>query len=145
MRKISCLLIFSLVFFTKFGHIKPKHYKRIESKSSIKHLEINDSNLLNICKLHGLIEPEIVLAQAKLETGNYSSDVFITNNNLFGLYDSNNKEYYKYDTWEESVIAYKNLIQSKLYDDEDYYDFLKRIGYAQDPKYIKKVKSVYNN
>ena len=125
--------------------MKPKFFKRSQKHASTKNLEINDTNLLNICKLHGIIEPEIVIAQAKLETGNYSSDVFYENNNLFGLYDSNKKEYYKFNSWQESVLAYKDLIQSKLNDGEDYYAFLKRIGYAKDKNYIKKVKRIHNN
>lgn len=145
MKKIITLLIFSILIFTKFGNMKPKFFKRSQKHASTKNLEINDTNLLNICKLHGIIEPEIVIAQAKLETGNYSSDVFYENNNLFGLYDSNKKEYYKFNSWQESVLAYKDLIQSKLNDGEDYYVFLKRIGYAKDKNYIKKVKRIHNN
>ena len=133
------------MIFTKFGNMKPKFFKRSQKHASTKNLEINDTNLLNICKLHGIIEPEIVIAQAKLETGNYSSDVFYENNNLFGLYNSNKKEYYKFNSWQESVLAYKDLIQSKLNDGEDYYVFLKRIGYAKDKNYIKKVKRIHNN
>ena len=145
MKKIITLLIFSILIFTKFGNMKPKFFKRSQKHASTKNLEINDTNLLNICKLHGIIEPEIVIAQAKLETGNYSSDVFYENNNLFGLYNSNKKEYYKFNSWQESVLAYKDLIQSKLNDGEDYYVFLKRIGYAKDKNYIKKVKRIHNN
>ena len=145
MKKIITLLIFSILIFTKFGNMKPKFFKRSQKHASTKNLEINDTNLLNICKLHGIIEPEIVIAQAKLETGNYSSDVFYENNNLFGLYDSNKKEYYKFNSWQESVLAYKDLIQSKLNGGEDYYVFLKRIGYAKDKNYIKKVKRIHNN
>ena len=145
MKKIITLLIFSILIFAKFGNMKPKFFKRSQKHASTKNLEINDTNLLNICKLHGIIEPEIVIAQAKLETGNYSSDVFYENNNLFGLYDSNKKEYYKFNSWQESVLAYKDLIQSKLNDGEDYYVFLKRIGYAKDKNYIKKVKRIHNN
>ena len=142
MKKIITLLIFSILIFTKFGNMKPKFFKRSQKHTSAKNLEISDTNLLSICKLHGIIEPEIVVAQAKLETGNYSSDVFYENNNLFGLYNSNKKEYYKFNSWQESVLAYKNLIQSKLNDGEDYYVFLKRIGYAKDKNYIKKVKRI---
>lgn len=144
MKKICCLILFSLLIVTKFGPIRLLHYKKPAQVSNKKILEINDSNLMQVCKMHGVVEPEIVLAQAKLETGNYTSDVFIENNNLFGLYDSNNSEYYKFNSWEESVKAYKDLIQSKLQKNEDYYQFLVRIGYAEDPKYIKKVKSMYS-
>ena len=144
MKKICCLILFSLLVITKFGPTRLLHHKKLVQITHKKNLEINDSNLIQVCKMQGVVEPEIVLAQAKLETGNYTSDVFIENNNLFGLYDSNNNEYYKFNSWEESVKAYKDLVQSKLQKNEDYYQFLVRIGYAEDPKYIKKVKSMYS-
>ncbi len=34
------------------------------------------------------------------------------------------------------------MIEYKLKDGENYYDFLKRIGYAEDPDYIAKVKRI---
>jgi flagellum-specific peptidoglycan hydrolase FlgJ len=34
------------------------------------------------------------------------------------------------------------MIQYKLRENEDYYKFLTRIGYAEDPEYINKVKSI---
>ena len=81
----------------------------------------------------------IVVAQSILETGHYKSDKCINHNNLFGLYDSKNKKYYRFNTWQESVKAYKQKVQYK-YKSGDYYAFLKRINYAKDPKYITKLK-----
>ena len=37
------------------------------------------------------------------------------------------------------------MIEYKLRDEEDYYDFLLRIGYAEDPEYISKIKEMENN
>lgn len=85
--------------------------------------------------------PKVVYAQARLETGNFTSRVYIDNNNLFGLYDSKNKEYYKFDYWWESILAYSNSIQNK-YNDGDYYKFLEDINYAKDPKYISKLQEL---
>lgn len=84
----------------------------------------------------------IVLAQAILETGNYKSHICLEYNNLFGLYNSKKKQYYKYNHWSESVIAYKRLIQSRYKPNEDYYAFLQRIHYAENPKYIKILKEL---
>lgn len=97
--------------------------------------------VLECAKHYELIYPEIVVAQSILETGNYRSKGCTEHNNLFGLYDSKNKRYFRFATWQESVQAYKNMIQYKYKDGEDYYYFLKRIGYAEDPNYIEKVKN----
>tara|TARA_R110002167_G_scaffold32683_7_gene105698 strand:- start:1051 stop:1440 length:390 start_codon:yes stop_codon:yes gene_type:complete len=87
--------------------------------------------------------PEIVLAQSLLETGWYqctscSRDV----NNLFGLYNSREKEYFKYTNWKESIGGYKRGIQYKYFKKEykDYYQFLDEIGYASDPQYTIKLR-----
>ena len=89
--------------------------------------------------------PDIVYAQAVLETGWFTSRLCLENNNLFGLYDSTNECYYKFDNWYESVLAYKNKVQYKYTDGEDYYLFLKNLPYAEDSTYIDKVKSIQDN
>ena len=94
---------------------------------------------------YGIKCPNIVYAQAVLETGHFKSNVCQGKNNLFGLYDSSNKKYYEFSHWSESVLAYKNYIQSKYKSDSSYYKFLQSINYAEDPTYIKKVKRLVNN
>ena len=90
-------------------------------------------------KHYGIKHPKIVVAQSILETGHYKSKLCKQHNNLFGLYDSKNRRFYKFKTWQESVRAYKQKVQYK-YKSGDYYAFLKRINYAEDPKYITKLK-----
>lgn len=94
------------------------------------------------CIYFGVEYPDIIVAQSILETGHYHSNNCIKHNNLFGLYNSKRGQYYKFDTWWKSVVAYRDMIQYKLRDNEDYYKFLTRIGYAEDPEYINKVKSI---
>ena len=91
---------------------------------------------------YGIEHPTIVKAQAILETGNFTSDLCIKNNNLFGLYDSKNKRYYSYNHWWESIEAYKKLIQRKYNNSKYYYKFLEDIKYAEDKEYINKVKEI---
>lgn len=102
--------------------------------------ELTIENLYAALKKHGIKYPKIVLAQAILETGHFSSRVCNEHNNLFGLRHS--KGYYSFDHWEESVIAYRDKVQYKHRDGEGYYFFLKRIGYASAPDYINKVREI---
>lgn len=102
---------------------------------------VSDSLLLEIFKLMDIKFPEIVLAQAKLETGNYTSPVFKNRHNLFGLYSTANKQYYRFNNWLESVYFYRDNIQSR-YSEGDYYHFLELIGYAEDPDYVYKLKRI---
>ena len=91
---------------------------------------------------YNIKHPTIVKAQAILETGNFTSDLCIKNNNLFGLYDSKNKRYYSYNHWWESIEAYKKLIQKKYDNSKYYYMFLEDIKYAKDKEYINKLKEI---
>ena len=91
---------------------------------------------------YNIEHPTIVKAQAILETGNFTSDLCIKNNNLFGLYDSKNKRYYLYNHWWESIEAYKKLIQKKYDNSKYYYMFLEDIKYAKDKEYINKLKEI---
>ena len=87
--------------------------------------------------------PKIVLAQSILETGWYEcGECSMDENNLFGLWNSRKKEYFYYDTWQESVGGYLRGVQYKYEEEkyDDYYDFLTKIRYASDPNYIKKLK-----
>lgn len=99
----------------------------------------SETNLNHMMAMLEMDHPEIVMRQAKLETGNFTSRRFKEYNNLFGFQVSDSS-ICKYSNWKESVIAYKSLQMRKLRDNEDYYKFLIRIKYASDPDYIKKLK-----
>jgi flagellum-specific peptidoglycan hydrolase FlgJ len=89
-----------------------------------------------------VLHPEIVYAQAILETGHFKSRIYREYNNLFGLYNSYKGDFYKFDHWTESIQAYKKYIQYKYEPPGSYYHFLEDLGYAEDPDYIYKVKDI---
>lgn len=84
---------------------------------------------------------DIVLRQAILETGWFKSYNATVRNNLFGFWNSRRKQYFVFEKWEDSVAYYKRW-QEKNYKGGDYYKFLDRIGYAEDPDYIWKLKNI---
>lgn len=81
--------------------------------------------------------PEIVYNQARLETGNFTSNVFKNYHNLFGFMNRNG--YIKYTNWRASVVDYRRW-QIRYYNGGDYYQFLKNIHYAEDSGYVNKLK-----
>lgn len=82
----------------------------------------------------------IVLAQSILECGwEYESYNARERHNLFGLVKPDGSGYFEFNTWEQSVSAYKHKVQYR-YQKGSYYNFLDSIGYASDPKYINKLK-----
>lgn len=101
-----------------------------------------DESLREALEFYDIQHPDIVCAQAILETGYFKSVGCVKYNNLFGLYNSKAKRYCRFNHWSESVVAYKEWIQQRYKPQEDYYDFLARINYASDSMYISKLKQI---
>jgi hypothetical protein len=122
----------------------------------IRDLPFSEELLIKCLYYEKIIYPEIVLTQARLETGFYTSDIFKNGNNLFGM------KYPKYRTttatgtyqghaqyshWIESVIDYRKFqdwYMSLGYritgtEIDEYLVFLQWIKYAEDPHYIPKI------
>ena len=103
--------------------------------------DLSLANLIDVIEEVGLSNQLFVLAQAVLETGHFTSPVCKNYHNLFGLYDSKHKDYYRFARWEDSVVGYQKFIQYR-YKGGNYLQFLKRIGYAEDPRYTSTVAKI---
>jgi len=101
---------------------------------------LSESNVLYVLNKINVLCPEIVLNQAKLESACFTSNLALQKNNIFGLYNSSKKEYYTFNHWVESCVAYKWWVQSK-YKGGNYYEFLNNLPYATDVNYIEKLKN----
>ncbi len=97
--------------------------------------ELTISNLLKEIRKNGIQHEKVVLAQAILETGWFTSSVCRNKNNLFGLTNPRTKQYYEFRHWTESVRAYYTKVQYR-YKGGNYLMWLDRIGYAEDPRYV---------
>ena len=84
---------------------------------------------------------KIVTAQSVLETGHFKSYGCRERKNIFGLWNHKKQEFYIFDSWQDSCDAYLTMVQYK-YEEGDYYSFLKDLGYATDPEYVSKLKSI---
>jgi flagellum-specific peptidoglycan hydrolase FlgJ len=119
-------------------------------------LEINSKlfseiNFYNKILKMDIAYPEVVFAQALIETGNFTSNIYIENNNLFGMKlpkrrqttaIGENRNHAIYTSWTQSLADYK-LWQDKMIHKaptlEDYLNYLGR-NYAEDKNYIKKIR-----
>lgn len=97
-----------------------------------------------------LEHPYVVFAQAKLESGNFTSDIFKHNNNLFGmkmpwrratLATGVNRGHAVYSDWRHSVYDYA-LWQSAYMRGLTQEQYLKKLSasYADDDNYIHKLR-----
>ena len=139
----------------KYGYKPSTHaskhtlYNRSQSDSTVNLPELTIPNLLAEIKRNGIRHPKIVLAQAILETGWFRSSVCRNKHNLFGLTNPRTKTYYEFNHWTESVRAYYTKVQYRwtrkhrdTKADADYLRWLRDIGYAEDPGYIRAIIKV---
>ncbi len=115
-------------------------------------------DLLKKCIYYERIEyQDVVLLQSQLETGHYTSDVFLNGHNCFGMRfpkrrptvaTGTYKEHAQYSHWSDSVIDYalwQKYYLSRGYriedtnDDAFYLVFLNCVHYAEDPRYVSKL------
>lgn len=121
--------------------------------------EFNEDNLKHLIKVLNIQHPDIVYAQAVLESGNFTSNLFFEKNNLFGMGIPSRRRslsitkegtYSDYQAnhlqgWQLSVIDYA-LWQDKyahFLEREQYLDYLGS-AYAEDPKYVDKILKLIN-
>lgn len=120
----------------------PINGKQAFSKSKQSHLpELTIPNLYQEIIRNGIQHPRIVLAQAILETGWFRSPLCRNRHNLFGLTNPKTGKYYEFNHWTESVRAYYTKVQYK-YKGGNYLLWLRDIGYAEDPRYVREVIKV---
>lgn len=118
--------------------------------------KFTENNLISYMKEINLPYPYIILAQCKLETGNYKSKIFRKNNNLTGMKEAKvrinlakgtryNHAYYNH--WTESIIDYAlwySTYASDCKNEEDFYNLLQRV-YAKSPKYVSNLQYIIKN
>lgn len=143
--KLKTILFASLLALTSFTTTKETEY--VSLTHELLYEQINQKNIKF---------PDIVFAQAVLESGHFKSQLFINQNNLFGMkapkkrettaINKGKKEYALYNDWDSSIEDYQlwqeftlknkgNLTRSQ------YFALLSRV-YASDKKYVSSLKRV---
>ena len=113
--------------------------KRTSQNSILPELTI--PNLYAEIIRNGIRHPKIVLAQAILETGWFTSPICRNKHNLFGLTNPRTGKYFEFSHWTESVRAYYTKVQYR-YKGGNYLLWLRNIGYAEDPRYVRSLSRI---
>jgi uncharacterized FlgJ-related protein len=115
--------------------------------------EFTEDKFISMLDEINLPYPYITLAQAKLETGNFTSKIFNENHNSFGqkeakvrinLAKGTQYGHAYYNNWEESILDYAfwySTYASKCKSEEEFYQLLDKV-YAEDELYSKKLKNI---
>jgi hypothetical protein len=117
--------------------------------------KFNEDKLIDKLKELNVNFPYIALAQAKLETGNYTSKIFRESNNLFGMKEAKSRittakgtqfNHAYYESWTESVYDFafhQCRYLPNIKNEEQYFQYLGQ-NYAEDPNYINRLKDIIN-
>jgi uncharacterized FlgJ-related protein len=114
-------------------------------------LPFSPSNMITTMTEIGIVYPDIVMAQARIETAHFTSKIFRENNNLFGMKlprqrsttaigEQNNHA--EYTSWRQSVIDYKlwqDKVLKKVKSRRAYLKYLHK-NYAENKQYVKLIK-----
>jgi uncharacterized FlgJ-related protein len=154
---LTIILLIIITAFISFKYGKKEGVKTLSNEE--RSIIVEKVDPFKIDKLKDYLDelnikfPDIVYAQARLETNGFKSRIFRENNNLFGMKtatrrSSTNKGeqhgHAYYDSWRESVVdfalwqcRYLNNVNTK----EEYFQYLKA-NYAEDPNYINKLRKM---
>lgn len=152
---VALLILFVCLFF------KPQKINK-ETKADVKVITLfkkqnnfNDFKLVKLLKESNVKYPDIVYAKSCLESGNFKSDIFLNNNNLFGMRLAKSRPttaigskdgYAIYERWEDSVfdyIIYQSFVLRRVNNKNEYFNAL-TLSYATDSNYVNKLKQIIN-
>lgn len=150
------ILIFTICLSIGLGITMRKERRMIASEMRVILLErdaFSQDKLVSLIKTMNFSFPYIVLAQAIHESNNFTSPLFLENNNMMGMKEplqrvnsanGSKRDYAYYNTWKESLYdygLYTTSYLSKITSEDMYYSFLQQY-YAEDPDYVNKIKNI---
>lgn len=115
--------------------------------------EFTEDKFIDMLKELNINYPYIAFAQSMIETGSWTSKIFIENHNLFGMKEAKQRvttaggtqyNHAYYNHWRESVYDYAFFQCRYLHNiktEEGYFQYLSA-NYAEDSLYVNKVKKI---
>lgn len=121
--------------------------------SSEKPQRFSEDALIELLKDCNVKYPHIVLAQAKLESGHFTSTIFKQNNNMFGMRKARQRittaqteksTYAYYRDWKDCVYDYCMYQSSVMCSVSNENEYFAKLGarYAEDSMYVFRLKSL---
>lgn len=115
--------------------------------------QFSENKLIQKIKELNLPFPHITLAQAKLESGDFSSRIFKENHNMFGMKEARVRVnlakgtqfgHAYYNSWEESILDYAFWYSNyarKCKSETELFQLLDN-AYAEDTKYVSSLQNI---
>ena len=146
--KQNRIILILLFIVLSFNNLEAPEHKMIYIIETPAIHYISPERLLQKLRENGIKYHLIVWRQAMLESNYIKSRLAIEGRNLFGM-KHNNRGYSigeiyghaNYPYYNDCIKDYKTW-QDLYYKRGDYYEFLVRIGYAEDENYTNKLKKI---
>ena len=153
------MIILLLASFVSGRYVRYSNLEEIEKELLVLNLKEEESKFTEEKFVNELIRlnvkyPHIVMAQSIVETGHFSSHIFIENHNLFGMKEAMVRVntargtqfgHAYYDDWYESVYDYafyQCRYLSNLKSESEYFSYLSRVYAEAGDGYITQLKKV---
>lgn len=148
------LIIMTIIISKMFKEARDLPNSQVETVEIIDTSRFKDSILNFIFELR-LEHPYIVYSQAIIESGNFTSNIWRENNNMFGMKMPErratlaigiNKGHSVYNSWKDCLIDYA-LFQSSYLRNLTEEEYFVKIGgfYAEDSSYERKIRGLKNS
>lgn len=150
---IGLFMLFSFIYVPRVTKV----YYKIESpRIIVEDSSFTKEKLIIYVKSLNLKFPHIILAQAQLESGNFTSHIFKSNNNFFGMKQARSRPttcirlqhgHAYYNNWKDCVIdyaLYQAAYLKNIRTEEQYYKYI-GANYAESANYAKIVKGIAQN
>jgi hypothetical protein len=119
----------------------------------VRSTEFSEQALIEMLMDCNVKYPHIVLAQAKLESGHFTSKIFKQNHNMFGMRKAHQRitsaqdekdTYAFYRDWMDCVYDYAMYQSSVMCSVSNENEYFAKLGarYAEDPMYVTRLKAI---
>jgi hypothetical protein len=147
------VLVFGLGYASSNKAISRIIHRKTTDTITIPSVPFSEKALIKLLESCNVKYPHIVLAQAKLESGNFTSKVFKQNNNMFGMRKARQRvtsaqgeknTYASYRDWVDCVYDYAMYQSSVMCNVSNESEYFRKLGerYAEDSLYVSRLQRI---
>jgi hypothetical protein len=163
--KLSLVILFTIIILLLIGWLsgtnnyiinRITHKTQVVDTVKVQGIAFSEEALIDLLRSSNIKYPYIVLAQAKIESGNFTSRIFKQNNNLFGMKEPKIRTttalgtrfgHAYFSNWESSVYDYAMFQNYRMRDVDSELEYYAKLadGYAEDSTYAFIIKKTVDS
>ena len=163
--KLSLVILFTIIILLLIGWLsgtnnyiinRITHKTQVVDTVKVQGIAFSEEALIDLLRSSNIKYPYIVLAQAKIESGNFTSRIFKQNHNLFGMKQPRIRTttalgtrfgHAYFSSWESSVYDYAMFQNYRMHGVESELEYYAKLadGYAEDSTYAVIIKKTVDS